>query len=255
MVDEQEPTKRVVKRVVKKTVVRPASAAKPAPAPRVRYGRPVAPSAKSAARPSGKAASPAQTKVASRPSAESSPPRPRVDLRTKVGSARQRGTDAWWVVADGVSSGSRAVGGFASSRARTVAAWRLPHLSPYLAAAITGAVVGIVAVLLGIVALAIFDAVRGVSSGGGLWGGLTFIAIAVIAALVGEALLRGFGSTSGRLTSVLAVVLSIVAILGLFLDLAGSWVALPLLPLLGIAAFSLSHWLIDLAENTPVEID
>lgn len=240
MVDEQEPAKRVVKRVVKKTVVRPASGAKPAQAPpRVRYGRPVA--------------SPAT--VRTRPLPKPGVPRQRIDLRSKAGSARERSADAWWVVADGVTGGARTVGTFATARARTVAGWRLPQLNVYLAAAITGAVVGIVAVILGIASLAIFDAVRGVSSGGGLWGGLTFAAIAVIAGFVGELLLRGFGSTSGRLTSVLAVVLMIVAMLGLFLDVVDTWAALPLLPVTGIAAFVLARWLIEIAESAPPEID
>lgn len=252
MVDEQEPAKRVVKRVVKKTVVRPTSAAKPVQtAPRVRYGRPGAAPAK----PAAKAPSAPQTKVASRPASKQAAPRPSVDVRGKVSASRQRAVDAWWLVADGVTDGTRAAGGFAARRARSVAGWRLPRLNIYVAAAITGAVVGLVAVLLGIAALAIFDAVRGVSSGGGLWGGLAFAGIAIVAGFIGEALLRGFGSTSARLTSFFAIVLVIIAMLGLFLDLADSWVALPLIPLLGIAAFSLAQWLIDIAESTPPEID
>lgn len=252
MVDEQEPAKRVVKRVVKKTVVRPASGVKPAQAPpRVRYGRPVA----SPTTTSAKAPSAPQTKVRTRPLPKPSAPRQRIDLRSKAGSARERSADAWWVVADGVTGGARTVGTFAAARARMVAGWRLPQLNVYLAAAITGAVVGIVAVILAMASLAIFDAVRGVSSGGGLWGGLAFVAIAVIAGFVGELLLRGFGSTSGRLTSVLAVVLMIVAMLGLFLDVVDTWAALPLLPVTGIAAFVLARWLIEIAESAPPEID
>lgn len=248
MVDEQEPAKRVVKRVVKKTVVRPTSPA--APPARVRYGRPVAtaakprPQAKVQSRPAGKA-----------PVTKAPVARQRIDLRSKASTARERAGHAWWTVADGVGGGARTTSGFVAARARSVAGWRLPHLSPYLAAAITGAVVGIVAIVLGIAALAIFDAVRGVSSGGGLWGGLTFAGIAVVVGFLGAALLRGFGSASGLLISFLAVVLTIIAILGLFLDLADTWVALPLVPLLGIAAFTLSRWLIDIAESTPPEID
>lgn len=248
MVDEQEPAKRVVKRVVKKTVVRPAS---PVASPtRVRYGRTVATEAKPRAqakvqaRPAGKAPA---TKV---PAA-----RQRIDLRSKASTVRERAGHAWRTVADGLGSGARTTGGFVATKARSLAAWRLPHLNPYLAAAITGAVVGIVAVVLGIAALSIFDAVRGVSSGGGLWGGLTLAGIAVAAGFLGAGLLRGFGSASGLLISFLAVVLTIIAILGVFLDSADTWVALPLVPLLGIAAFTLSRWLIDIAETTPPEID
>lgn len=256
MVDEREPTKRVVKRVVKKSVVRPASAAKPAQAPpRVRYGRPVATATKAATKTTNKVVSAPQAKIRSRPTTTPAIPRQRVDLRSKVGTSRQRAVSTWRIVADRTTGGTRAAGSFAAARARAAAGWRLPRINPYLAAAITGAVVGIVAIGLGILALAIFDAVRGVSSGGGLWGGLTFAGIAILAGLVGEVLLRGFGSTSGRLTSFFAIVLVIIAMLGVFLDLVDTWAALPLLPLLGIAAFTLAHWLIDIAENTPPEID
>lgn len=241
MVDEQEPAKRVVKRVVRKTVVRPTAAAKPAQLPRrVRYGRPAAPTAPTATPTTDKVATARLGTIRSRPATAPKAPRRRVDLPAKVNASRQRAASAWRVV---------------TARRRTLAGWRLPRVNPYLAAAVTGAVVGLVAVALGILALTIFDAVRGVSSGGGLWGGLTFAAIAVIAGFAGEALLRGFGSTSGRLTSFFAVVLIIIAMLGLFLDLVDTGAALALLPLLGIAAFALSHWLIDLAENTPPEID
>ncbi|WP_250184135.1 hypothetical protein [Aeromicrobium fastidiosum] len=141
--------------------------------------------------------------------------------------------------------------GFTAARARTVAAWRLPHLNPYLASVVTGAVVGLLAALLGAAALSLFSAVRGVSSGGGLWGGLAFAAVAVVCAVAGEALLRGFGTQAARLTSVLAVILTIIAMLGLFLDLVDGTLGLVLLPLIGVTAYALAHWLVDLAENTP----
>jgi hypothetical protein len=248
MVDEQEPVKRVVKRVVKKTVVRPAAPAEPAP--KLRYGRPVAtatrPQAKVQSRPGSKTTAPT-TKVAPR----TRPTRRPVDVRARLRTAGSRAGSAWWFVADGVGGGARTGGSFVAARARTVAAWRLPHINLYLASAVTGAVVGLVTVGLGVIALAIFEMVRGVASGGGLWGGLTLVGLAVVACLLGDALLRGFGARSGRLTSFLAVVLAIIAILGLFLDLADSWAALVLVPVLGVAAFVLSYWLIDLAENAP----
>lgn len=251
MVDEQEPAKRVVKRVVKKTVVRPASPTAPEP-PRLRYGRPVARTTPTS--PERRVATP-QAKVATRPAVKQSAPRERIDVRDKVGTIRERAVGAWWFVADTTADGARSVAGFGADRARDVAGWRLPYVNPYLGAAVTGAVVGLVSVVLGVLALSIFDAIRGVSSGGGFWGGLAFAGIAVVAGFLGETLLRGFGSTSARLTSFLAVVLVIIAMLGLFLDLADSWAALILLPVLGIAAFALSRWLIDIAENTPPEID
>jgi hypothetical protein len=254
MVDEQEPAKRVVKRVVKKTVVRPAAPAEPAP--KLRYGRPVA---TTTAPPAKKVASrPGRTKTpAARTTPEPRPriPRQRVDVRGGLSTGRRRTGTAVRAVSGRVGGAARTSGAFAAGRARAVAAWRLPHINLHLAAAITGAVVGLVSVVLGVLVLALFESVRGVSSGGGLWGGLAFIGIAIAAALLGESLLRGFGSQSGRLTSFFAVVLAIIAMLGLFLGLADSWAALVVVPALGVAAYSLSYWLIDLAESAPPVID
>lgn len=260
MVDEQEPAKRVVKRVVKKTVVRPAAPSEPQP--QVRYGRPVA----TATKPQAKAQSKPQ-KVGARapaPGAPSSrsgsrPQRPRRDLAigAKVGAAGERVRDAWWAVADRTGDTARTSGHAVAERGRAVAAWRLPHINLYLASVITGAVVGLVAVVLGAVALRIFEAVRGVSSGGGFWGGLAFVVVAIVSVYLGQALLRGFGSAAARLTSFLAVVLTIVAMLGLFLDIVDRQPATALLivPVLGAAACTLAHWLIDLAENTPAVVE
>lgn len=263
MVDEQEPAKRVVKRVVKKTVVRPAASA-----PTVRYGRPVATDVPAAARPAARTT----TKVATRPAAKAAPgtsdpfaktapstttrrQRPPLELRAKVGAAGHRMGDAWWVVADGARSTSRRVGTATASRARTVAAWRLPHLNPYLAAVITGAVVSVVALLLGLGALAIFQVVRGVASGGGLWGSIAFVGIAALVGWLGAALLAGFGASSPRIKSLLAVIVTIVAILGLFLEPSQGVLALLIVPALTIASYVLAHWLVDAAENAPVRID
>ncbi len=267
MVDEQgqDPAKRVVKRVVKKTVVRPAAPAtrpaEPATKPAVRYGRPVA----TASRPSKTSTAASTTpkaKVAATPARPQAPKSPKVkrqassvDVRAKVAGARDVTGRAWWVVADTATDAARATGRFTVAQARTVAAWRLPHLNPYLASVVTGALVGLLAVLLGVASLSLFSAVRGVSSGGGLWGGLAFAAVAVVCVFAGEALLRGFGTHAARLTSVLAVILTIVAMLGLFLDLVDGTVGLVLLPLLGVATYALSHWLVDLAENTPTLVE
>lgn len=262
MVDEQEPAKRVVKRVVKKTVVRPAAPAETKP--QMRYGRPVAstapPRAKVASR---KGAAPGATATQTRtaPAAKTSRsdpprrPRPQVQLRARAGAAGHRVSDAWWAAADATRSGGAATGRFVGARARAVAAYRLPHINLYLASAITGAVVGIFAVLAGLVSLQIFESTRGVAGGGGLWGGLAFVVVAVLGHTLGALLLQGFGSRSARLTSFLGIVLAIVAILALFLGLADSAAALVLLPLLGIATYTIAHWLIDLAENTPAVIE
>ncbi|MRK02543.1 hypothetical protein GEV27_13560 [Aeromicrobium sp. S22] len=251
MVDEQEPTKRVVKRVVKKTVVRPGAPG--ATKPQVRYGRPVATATKPRATAQSKTAAQSKAVDKKAPATKRSPR----DLGVKVTAGGRRVGDAWTTVAGRAGSAARTSGTTLSTRARAVAAWRLPHINLYLASVITGVVVGIAAVLLGVIALRIFDAVRGVSAGGGLWGSIAFIAIAAAAVFAGDALLRGFGSTAARLTSFLAVVLSVVAMLGLFLDLLDRQpsTALFLVPALGAVAFVASHWLIDAAEKTPTLVE
>ncbi|MCW2829606.1 MAG: hypothetical protein JWP31_298 [Aeromicrobium sp.] len=252
MSDEQ-PARRVVKKVVKKTVVRP-SAPPEAPAP-VRYGRPVAtarkPQAKAAARPAGSPVG----KTASPKPATAPRQRPSLDVRGTAGAAGHRVGEAWWAVADRARSGAGTARSFATTHARTVAAWRLPHINPFLAAVVSGAVTGIVAVALGLFALSIFSDIRGVASGGGLWGGLTFVLVAVLGIGVGELLLRGFGLGAARLTAFLGVVLTIVAMLGLFLDVVETRAALLLVPALGALAFAAAHWLVDLAENSPPVLD
>jgi hypothetical protein len=264
MVDEQDPAKRVVKRVVKKTVVPPAPQT-PAP-PTVRYGRPVAtaarPQAKAVARPGARSAPdttpPAPgtlTPATKAPRQKSARQRPTVDLSAKAAGARELAGRAWWATADTTADVSKVVARSVATWARAVAAYRLPHINLYLASVITGAVVGLLAVGLGAGSLAVFDSVRGVSSGGGFWGGLAFVLVAAASLFVGEALLRGFGAHSARLTSFLAIVLVVVAMLGVFLDRADSAAAIVLLPLLGMAGYALAHWLVDLAENAPAIVE
>lgn len=248
MVDEQQPPRKVVKRVVKKTVARPASSAPPAPT--VRYGRPVS---SSSSRP--------QAKVASRPATKAPgttttrPARPRVEVGAKVGKAGRalstRGSSVASGVGSRVGSAGRATGTFTADRFRAVIAWRIPHIDLRIGSIITGVLVGLVSVGLGLAALAIFSDVRGVSSGGGRWGSLTFVVVAFIAFILGDLLLSAFGSTQAGLTSFLGVVLTIVAILGLFLEVADTGWALVLIPALGAVTYLAAHWLLALAESSP----
>lgn len=248
MADEQRPTKKVVKRVVKKTVARPAAADEPET--RMRYGRPVT---GTTARPKAKAATPktATAKAARRPS------RPRLELGGKVKGAQKvlstRGSSAASGVAGAVGSAARGVGSRIARGGRAIRDWRIPHWNPLPAAIFTGVVAGLVAVGLGLVALAIFNHIRGVSSGGGSWGSLTFVVVAFIAFAVGELLLSAFGSTQARLTSFLGIVLAITAILGLFLGLADSGWALLLVPVLCAMTYAISYALLSIAESSPEE--
>jgi len=254
MADEQTP-KRVVKRVVKKPSASPS-----APRPTVRYGRPVAPSqpspdAKPAVartprkkRPKSKSAAPVAadsqgaTLVDEQPAAPSQVQKPaRRPTRERLGSAgsgiaggfgrlRDAVTGAFWWAADGVRG------------------WRLPRWDAVPAALATGVVTGLVSVLLGLGALQLFTWLRGVASGGGTWGSLTFVVVGFMAFVVGELLLSGFGVASPRLTSFLGVVITIVAILGLFLDESDTRMALLVVPAVAATAFTLAHWLMSAAE-------
>jgi hypothetical protein len=240
MVDEQRPAKKVVKRVVKKTVTRPVSP--PAEKP-VRYGRPVA---RSSAKP--------QAKVASRPSAKpagSTKTRPGVRVSAAGKALTSRGAGVASGVAGAVGSAGRSTGGFIADRFRALIAWRIPHIDARLASLITGVVVGLTSVGLGLIALKIFNDVRGVASGGKQWGSLTFVVVTFIAIILGDLLLTAFGTARAGLISFLGVVLAIVAILALFLDMADDNRALVLVPLLAAVTYLASHWLITVAESSP----
>jgi hypothetical protein len=255
MTDEQRPAKKVVKRVVKKTVARPAAASEAEP--QVRYGRAVT---GTTPRPKAKAAAP-KLPSAKLPSTKSPkrPPRPGLDLGGKVRSAQKaisiRVSDAAWEVADATRSATRSVGSRFARVGRAVRDWRIPHWNPLPASIFTGAVVGLVAVGLGRAALAMFERTRGVSSGGGNWGSLTFVVVTFIAFVVGELLLSAFGSTQARLTSFLGIVLTITALLGLFLGLAEtSWVLL-LVPVLGAVTYAIAYGLLNIAESSSAPTD
>jgi len=241
MVDEQQPpAKKVVKRVVKKTVARPSS---PPEAKPIRYGRPVAttrtkPQAKVASRPSAKPA--AQPKA-----------RPRVNVGAAGKALGSRSADAASRVTGVAGSAARSTGTFVADRVRDVLAWRVPHIDSRLASAITGLVVGLVSVGLGLVALEVFNDVRGVASGGKQWGSLTFVVVTFVAIIIGDLLLTAFGTARAGLISFLGVVLAIVAILGVFLEMADDNRALVLVPTLGAVTYLISHWLISVAESSP----
>jgi hypothetical protein len=250
MVDEQQPAKRVVKRVVKKAVAPPPTASEPEP--RVRYGRPVT---GTTARPKAKVAAPkvGSTKTAKRPS------RPKIEIGGKVRGAGQvlstRGSSAASGVAHAARSAGRGVGSKVARGGRAVLDWRIPHWNPLPASLFTGAVAGGVSVGLGLVALSIFNHIRGVSGGGGTWGSLTFVVVAFIAFAVGELLLSAFGSTQARLTSFLGIVLAITAILGLFLGLADTGWALLLVPVLCAITYAISYALLNIAENSSAQAE
>jgi hypothetical protein len=235
MVEEPRPTKRVVKKVVKKTVVRPAQPGTTAlrqPTPKRAPGgdsRMAKLKAKASTRPTIRIPSP--------------PRRPGAGLagRARLAGSRvvDRGRDASFTAGRSVRGGLR--------RVRDV---RLPHLSPLRGAAITGLVVGLLAVALGYLSYELFSATRGTSAGGG-WGALVLVVVAFATFAIGELMLGGFGIDHGRVISLMSIMLVLVLVLTFFLDLAagrGAWI---LIPLLGLVSFVVSCKVILFAADQP----
>jgi hypothetical protein len=224
MVEERRPTKRVVKKVVRKTVV-------------VRPSQPGSTQVQQA--PATKVGSPldrikAKAATRSRPSFRipSPPRRPGAGLASRarqVGSrVGERGRDASFATRSRVRSSLRRISGL-----------RLPRLSPMRGAAVTGIIVGVLAVVLGYLSYELFSATRGTSAGGG-WGALVLVVVAFVTFAVGEIMLGGFGVEHGRFISALSVMLVLVLVLTFFLNFAagrGAWI---LFPVLGVITFTAS---------------
>jgi len=232
MVDERRPTKKVVKKVVKKNVVvRPAQTGST-------KVRPAAPKA-------GTPLAKLRAKAASRPSIRipSPPRRPGAGLAARVrlvGSrVGDRGRDASFATRRRIRSG-----------ARWLRDLRLPHLSPMRATAITGLVAGLLAVTLGYLSYELFSATRGTSAGGG-WGALVLVVVAFVTFAVGELMLGGFGVDHGRFISGLSIMLVLVFILTFFLELAAGRMAWILIPVLGMISFMASGRLAQVVTDQP----
>ncbi|GAA3519095.1 hypothetical protein GCM10022234_13290 [Aeromicrobium panaciterrae] len=244
MADDKQtpPAKKVVKRVVKKAATAPTSGAEP----QLRYGRPVT----TTSRPKAKAAAPVKPAKSARP---------RINVAGKVKGAQKavtsRGSKAASGAVGAVRSTAQRFGEAVSDGFYRVRTWRIPHWEPLPAAIFTGMFVGLVSVGLGLASKALFNELRGVSAGGGRWGSLTFVVVAFIAFVLGELLLSGFGLAQARLMSFLGVVLTIVAMLGLFLGLADTVWALLIVPGVAALAYVIAHWLLQIAENTPDATD
>jgi hypothetical protein len=247
MVDEKQPAKKVVKRVVKKTVVRPAS---PAPAART-VGRPSRPVATA---PRAKAAAPP-------PKAETA--RPKVEVGAKVGSAGRALGARGAGVASGAASGLSRVAGSAWQGARTrggsgleaMRGWRVPQLHPVAAAALTGALAGLVTVVLGVGAKALFAQIRGVPTGGGAWGSLAVVVVTALTVVVGARLLAAFGAEHAGLTSFLGAIFTVILVLAFFLAPSDTAWALLLFPALGALSYAAAHLMLDQAEKMPRRVE
>jgi hypothetical protein len=236
MVDERRPTKKVVKKGVKKTVV-------------VRPARPGSSSTtvRQAAPPSTVSTPLAKlkAKASTRPSIRipTPPRRPGAGLASRarlVGSrVGDRASDVTYSTTEAMRRGLR--------RVRDA---RLPYLAPMRAAAITGLVVGLFAVALGYLAYELFSATRGTSAGGG-WGALVLVVVAFVTFALGELMLGGFGVDHGRFISAMSIMLVLVLVLTFFLELAAGPIAWILFPVLGVITFMVSCRVAMFAAEQP----
>ncbi len=128
----------------------------------------------------------------------------------------------------------------------------LPAVDPRIAAAVTGILVGLLAVCLIIVAVRGCEAVRGVGSCGG-FGLFALLAILGIEVIAGAALLKAWRFTDPTSTSFLAVGLVAVMAMLFFLDAIDSvWMFL-VIPVLTALSYLLSWWISRtfVEENQP----
>jgi len=124
---------------------------------------------------------------------------------------------------------------------RTLVGFELPTLPAAVAAAVTGAIVGVLAVGLTYFGLQGCEAVKGTSACGGP-GIPILIAIMVILVVVGSALLGAWRVTDPTSTSFLAVGLLAVIALLFLIEVIFSPAMAVVIPLVSVGTYSLSQW-------------
>lgn len=119
---------------------------------------------------------------------------------------------------------------------------RLPALPGLHAAAVTGVVVGALAVLLTWLAVSSCDVVRGTKSCGGGPGFLILVAVLLILAYAGGWLLQRFGVPDAGSTSFLAVGVTAVLVMLFLLDAIYDWWMVIAIPVVSVVAYLGSWW-------------
>ncbi|QIX28273.1 hypothetical protein ncot_18010 [Nocardioides sp. JQ2195] len=130
----------------------------------------------------------------------------------------------------------------------------LPALPGRVAAAITGLVVGALAVAMTYLAVQGCEKVKGTSSCG-TPGFFLLLAIMILLVVLGSSLLKAWQISDPGSTSFMAVgLVAVVALLFLIQVIFSPWMVL-VIPLVGGAAFVVSHWLTSLFvdEDSPLE--
>ncbi len=118
----------------------------------------------------------------------------------------------------------------------------LPRVNPYVAAVLTGVVIGLVGVGLTLGTGRGCEAVRGVGSCGG-FGLFALVVILAVQVILGAALLRGFRLADPSSTSFLGVGLAAVVVLLFFLSALDSLWMFLVVPALTAATMAFSWWL------------
>lgn len=251
---------RVVKKIVKKTVVRPAApgtqataATRPRPA--------VAPKATAVSRLGRRdRPEPADGDTLVHPDAVSGAdpadpptrngPRTTVDVGAKASAARDR---AVWAAQDGAELARRGAGAVrdrAEDAFWAVRDWRVPTLPPVRASLLTGLLVGLVTTFGGWLCLLLFSAVRGTSAGGG-WGLLAVALVVVAAAELGARLLAAFGVEQARAAVWLSVMVVAAVVMLVFLETVdGPWAWL-VVPGLSVVTLPLVERLLAWSTTEP----
>lgn len=215
----------------------------------IRYGRPAAApkltgEAPTQRQPAAKAAGPKKVRSPKPPAA----PKPPRELGKKAGQTTVKVAGA---LGSGLTGARHKVGDTVHAGLTRARSFRLPRLEQTRAAAIVGAIVGLTTVALTGLLTRMFSELRGVSTGGGRWGSLTIVVVAFVAFALGELLLAKMHVRQPRVTSFLGLVITLVVIMGLLLGVINSVWAWLIMPVLGAAAFALSHRLIAVTDSTP----
>ena len=128
-------------------------------------------------------------------------------------------------------------------------------LSGITAAAVTGVVIGGLAVLLDWLATSACDVVRGTSSCGGGPGLLILVVVLVALAYVGGVLLRVLGAPDAASTSILAVGIMAVLVLVFLLDSIDEWWMAIAIPVAAVIAYCASWWVTDAVVGLDTEAE
>ncbi|GAA2081154.1 hypothetical protein GCM10009821_22160 [Aeromicrobium halocynthiae] len=229
---------RVVKKVVKRTVVRPPSA-----------------SASRTSQPMGSLRTTPPADDAGTATTGDAPlrsRRPSIDL----GALRRTGRSLGERGGSGISAVGSAVRGVGSATGQRlsdafwdVRTYRLPPQPTVRAAVVVGLLLGGFSLLVGWGSAQLFTELRGTSAGGGLWGGLVVLALALFSGWLGARLLRAASVEHAGGISGLAVLLVLTAVLMFFVDLAAGGWALLIMPTLGAVAYAGAAVLIGLAAQ------